>query len=81
MGMTPLLPKMTGLDFIKNPDRVASEHLSRDPETSSGPRETIKIREICEILQSRGHAQLLSHLFIALERLRRNMVPPVCPAR
>ena len=81
MGMTPLLLKMTGLGFIKNPDRVASEDLPRDPETSSGPRETIKIREFCEILQSRGHAQLLSHLFITLEKSYRFFVGPFCPAR
>ena len=63
-----LLLKMTGLDFIKNADRVTSVDLLQDPETSSGPRETAKMREFCEILQKSSHAQLLSHLFITLEK-------------
>ena len=51
MGMTPLLSKMTCLGFIKKPYHVASDDLVWDPQTSSGPRETVKMCGFCGIPQ------------------------------
>ena len=70
MGMTPLLLKMTGLGFIKKPyhNHVTSDDLGLDPQMSSGPREPSNCDGFVKSLKSQDHPQLLSHLFIALEK-------------
>ena len=78
MGMTPLLPKMACLGFIKKSYHVASDDLVWDPQTSSGPRETVKLWGFYEIHQksrsSSTFVTLVHHFRKVVETFRRSIL-------
>ena len=81
MGMTPLLSKMTCLGFIKKPYHVASDDLVWDPQTSSGPRETVKLCGFCGIPQKSRSSSTFVTFVYHFRKVVELFVGPFCPAR